>query len=110
VAILRLEQLYPLYPETLSRALSAYRKGTPVTWVQEEPENMGAWRYLRLRLGERVAESHPFRGIYRPASSSPATGSASNHKLEQKQILAEAFGEGTSKVTAKILKNDQVEG
>ncbi|HKP94404.1 MAG TPA: 2-oxoglutarate dehydrogenase E1 component [Fibrobacteria bacterium] len=92
VAILRLEQLYPLTPQTLSQALTPYSESTPVTWVQEEPENMGAWRYLRVRFGERMLGRHPFQGVHRPASSTPATGSASSHKLEQKQLIAKAFG------------------
>ncbi len=101
VAILRIEQLYPLYPQTLSQALAPYPEGTPVIWVQEEPENMGAWRYLRVRYGERLLGRHPFQGVHRPASSTPATGSASSHKLEQKQLIAKAFGERTGEVTAK---------
>jgi len=110
VAILRLEQLYPLSTQTLASALSPYAEGTPVTWVQEEPENMGAWRYLRVRFGERLLGRHPFCGVHRPASSTPATGSASSHKLEQKQLMAKAFGEATGDVQAKALKNSQVEG
>ncbi|MDB6035912.1 MAG: 2-oxoglutarate dehydrogenase, subunit, partial [Verrucomicrobiales bacterium] len=110
IAILRIEQLYPLYPQYLTKALAPYAEGTPVTWVQEEPENMGAWRYLLVRFGESLLGRHPFRGIHRAASSSPATGSASSHKLEQKQILAKAFGERTSEVTAKVLKHSQVDG
>jgi 2-oxoglutarate dehydrogenase E1 component len=110
VAILRIEQLYPLYPQTLAQALAPYPEGTPVTWVQEEPENMGAWRYLRVRFGERLLGRHPFQGVHRPASSTPATGSASSHKLEQKQLIAKAFGERATEVVAKALKNSQVEG
>jgi 2-oxoglutarate dehydrogenase E1 component len=112
VAILRIEQLYPLYPQTLSQALSPYPEGTPVIWVQEEPENMGAWRYLRVRFGERLLGRHPFQGVHRPASSTPATGSASSHKLEQKQLIAKAFGERTSEVavdtSAATLKNSGI--
>ncbi len=110
VAILRLEQLYPLSTQTVASALAPYAEGTPVTWVQEEPENMGAWRYLRVRFGERLLGRHPFCGVHRPASSTPATGSASSHKLEQKQLIAKAFGEATGDVQAKALKNTQVEG
>ncbi len=62
-----------------------------MTWVQEEPENMGAWRTLRVRFGERLLGRHPFAGVYRPASASPATGSASCHKLEQQAILESAY-------------------
>jgi len=91
VAILRLEQLYPLYPETLRQALAPYAAGTPVTWVQEEPENMGAWRYLRATQGAKLLGQYPFAGIFRPASASPATGSASAHQLEQSEIIQAAL-------------------
>jgi 2-oxoglutarate dehydrogenase E1 component len=92
VAILRLEQLYPLEDEVMQAALAAYRDGTPVYWVQEEPENMGAWRYLRAKFGETLWKRFPFAGISRAASASPATGSANAHKQEQKELLAKAFG------------------
>ena len=92
VAIIRLEQLYPMAREALRSALASYPDGTPVTWVQEEPENMGAWRNLRYNFGERLFDRLPFSGIYRRAAASPATGSASSHKLEQKQLLTKAFG------------------
>ncbi|MDQ3461165.1 MAG: 2-oxoglutarate dehydrogenase E1 component [Deinococcota bacterium] len=92
VAILRLEQLYPLPEEELRAALAPYRDGTPVFWVQEEPENMGAWRFLRVKFGSALGGRLPFSGISRPESASPATGSASSHKLEQAKLLGEAFG------------------
>ena len=92
VAVLRIEQLYPLPSEVLQSALAAYADGTPVIWVQEEPENMGAWRYLRVAWGASLFGRLPFSGIFRPASSSPATGSGASHKREQDRILNEAFG------------------
>jgi 2-oxoglutarate dehydrogenase E1 component len=91
VAILRLEQLYPLADETLDAALRSYRDGTVVYWVQEEPENMGAWRFLKIRFGEAVLGRLPLRGISRPASASPATGSHNSHRKEQEQLIAAAF-------------------
>ncbi|HEV7224955.1 MAG TPA: 2-oxoglutarate dehydrogenase E1 component [Pirellulales bacterium] len=91
VAILRLEQLYPLHDETLQSALAAFADGTPVVWAQEEPENMGAWPYLRVRFGERLFGRWPFSGVYRPAATSPATGSASSHRLEQQALLDRAL-------------------
>jgi len=94
VAILRVEQLYPLSDETLQAALAPYRDGTPVLWVQEEPENMGAWRYWRARLGGRIFARLPFSGVYRPESASPATGSKTAHAIEQERLLNEAFAEG----------------
>lgn len=93
VAIVRVEQLYPLQEALLEAALARYKDGTPVVWVQEEPENMGAWWYLRVRFPGRLLGRLPFSGVCRPESSSPATGSRSSHKLEQELLLAEAFGD-----------------
>ena len=92
VAVMRIEQLYPLPIEELKACLAAFDDGTPVFWVQDEPENMGAWRYLRIKLGETLFGRFQFAGISRPAAASPATGSASSHKLEQERLLNEAFG------------------
>jgi 2-oxoglutarate dehydrogenase E1 component len=91
VAIVRIEQLYPLREEHLAAALDPYLDGTPVFWVQEEPENMGAWRYLLVSFGERLLGRLPFTGISRPAAASPATGSHASHEREQAQILDRAF-------------------
>jgi 2-oxoglutarate dehydrogenase E1 component len=105
VALVRLEQLYPLRQSDVDATLAAYPEGVGVTWVQEEPENMGAWRYLRVRWGGSVA-GRPFDGVSRPASASPATGSASAHKLEQAKLLRAALGE---RVTEEVVDaNDQV--
>ena len=91
VAIVRLEQLYPLHDDELREALAGYPPNTPVVWVQEEPANMGAWRYLFVRFGERLPETRPFSAVCRPASASPATGWAALHKLEQTKLLKAAF-------------------
>lgn len=93
VAVLRVEQLYPLSDELLQSVLAEYRDGTPVFWVQEEPQNMGAWYDFRVRFGDRISGRWPFDGICRPASASPATGSAKAHKREQAALIAQAFGE-----------------
>ena len=92
VAIVRLEQLYPLPMQELRAALAPYANGTPVYWVQEEPENQGAWRFLRSRLGVDLFDRLPFSGVFRRAAASPATGSHNAHKLEQKELLMQAFG------------------
>lgn len=91
VAILRVEQLYPLPQDKVLKALEPYGPGTPVCWVQEEPENMGAWRYFALAFGDAIKERHPFCGVYRKASPSPATGSANIHKKEQATLISQAF-------------------
>jgi 2-oxoglutarate dehydrogenase E1 component len=91
VAIVRLEQLYPLAFGMLESALNTYRQGTPVTWVQEEPANMGAWTFLRVRFGNTMFERFPFAGVTRPASATPANGSHRRHKQEQAEIISRAF-------------------
>ena len=70
--------------------LDAHEASVPVVWVQEEPENMGAWGWLRMRYLDRM-HGHPFRGVFREASASPATGSQNAHRQEQAQLLSEAF-------------------
>jgi 2-oxoglutarate dehydrogenase E1 component len=91
VAIIRLEQLYPLHKDTLEKLLSVYAAETPVFWVQEEPENMGAWRFLLAQFGPRLFSRHPLASVARAASASPATGSASIHKREQAEVVQKSF-------------------
>ncbi len=90
VAILRVEQLYPLQESYIEEALAPYSAKTEALWVQEEPENMGAWYYWRVRFCERLL-GRPLRGVCRPASASPAGGSASGHRLEQRMLIEQAF-------------------
>jgi 2-oxoglutarate dehydrogenase E1 component len=91
VAIVRVEQFYPLPDEHLRAALDPFVEGTQVIWFQEEPENMGAWRHLRARFGARLFARHPLTCIARAESASPATGSASSHRLEEEESLDKAF-------------------
>jgi 2-oxoglutarate dehydrogenase E1 component len=93
VAILRLEQLYPLHQDELESLLKGCSAGTPAFWAQEEPENMGAWRFLRAHFGDKLFGRFPFAGICRPASASPATGWTGLHKKEQTEVVERAFGE-----------------
>jgi 2-oxoglutarate dehydrogenase E1 component len=86
-AVLRVEQLYPLTDEAIATALKPYPQITPVYWVQEEPENMGAWPYLRRRFGEWLLGRYPFETISRPSSASPAAGSKRQHEAEQQELL-----------------------
>jgi 2-oxoglutarate dehydrogenase E1 component len=91
VAIVRIEQLYPVPHEELKAALAPYPEGTPVYWVQEEPENMGAWRFMYCRFKGNLFGRHPLHGVYRPASASPATGSGRSHQFEQEMLITESF-------------------
>jgi 2-oxoglutarate dehydrogenase E1 component len=93
VAIVRIEQLYPTPREALAAALSRYPNGTPVVWIQEEPTNMGASCFWSLQLGTRLFDRFPLTFVARPASASPATGSASRHQLQQAELLKTAFAE-----------------
>ncbi len=91
IGIMRLEQLYPLRPAELQERLAPYPEDVDLVWVQEEPWNMGAWYFIRARLPEILGNERPLRGITRPESASPATGSGASHKLEQKLLLDEVF-------------------
>jgi 2-oxoglutarate dehydrogenase E1 component len=91
VALLRLEQLYPLPDELLGQALAPYPREAPVVYVQEEPENMGAWPYLKGRFGHELPGGRRLEGVARRPSASPATGSATSHRREQQQLVERAF-------------------
>ena len=91
VAVVRLEQLYPIPYDQIEAIQSKYKKATEFIWVQEEPENMGAWRFLRIHLGERLCGQYPFSGVCRQSAASPATGSKKSHDLEQNELLTAAF-------------------
>jgi 2-oxoglutarate dehydrogenase E1 component len=91
VAILCIDQLYPLRDEVLARALQLYAAETPVRWVQEDPENMGGWAYWKNRFCSRIVGRHPFTVVARSASASPATGSSTAHYREQEELIARAF-------------------
>jgi 2-oxoglutarate dehydrogenase E1 component len=91
VAIVRIEQLYPLSLGELTSALEGFADETPAVWVQEEPANMGALRFLKVQFGDRLLRRLPLAYVSRPASASPATGSGNAHKKEQARVLDEAF-------------------
>ncbi|MEJ2108310.1 MAG: multifunctional oxoglutarate decarboxylase/oxoglutarate dehydrogenase thiamine pyrophosphate-binding subunit/dihydrolipoyllysine-residue succinyltransferase subunit [Acidobacteriota bacterium] len=91
VAIVRLEQLYP-YPEwNVSKLLSGYENATSVFWVQEEPQNTGAWNFINRRIAQSLSFGKSLRYVGRSESSSPATGSHKAHRKQQDKILEEAF-------------------
>ncbi|HEU5396184.1 MAG TPA: 2-oxoglutarate dehydrogenase E1 component, partial [Verrucomicrobiae bacterium] len=93
VAIFRLEQFYPLRDELLEKTLEPFADKTPVLWVQEEPRNMGAWRFLHEKFGQHLFGRWPFALVSRPESASPATGSSGAHKIEQAKLIRRAFGD-----------------
>jgi len=96
VALVRLEQLYPLATDDVLAALAPLRPGVEIVWAQEEPSNMGAWAYIDARLAPRLPV--PVQLVSRAPSASPASGSATRHKLEQEQLVREALGEPVSRL------------
>jgi len=92
VAVVRLEQLYPWPKENLSAVLEQYPNASEVCWLQEEPENMGAWSFMQSRLPRLLRGSRALRHVSRAESASPASGSAALHRLEQDDLLARAVG------------------
>ena len=99
IGILRIEQLYPLSDAELGRFLAPYPPAAPVVWVQEEPENMGAWPYFRLRFGDKLFGTHAFSAICRDRSAAPATGSARVHREQQLRLISAALDTSPSKRT-----------
>jgi 2-oxoglutarate dehydrogenase E1 component len=98
-AVIRLEQLYTFPWTELRQVLPRYSGARELVWVQEEPLNMGAWRYLEAKLRELVAEGHPMeiRYVGRPERASPAEGYPAAHAAEQTRIIREALEKGAVK-------------
>ncbi|MCW2615268.1 MAG: 2-oxoglutarate dehydrogenase, subunit, partial [Frankiales bacterium] len=93
VALVRVEQLYPLPGEEVADALAGYPGATDVVWVQEEPANQGAWAHIALSLPEHLPEGRALRRLSRKAGASPAAGSSKVHEAEQAALIAAALGE-----------------
>ncbi len=91
IAIVRLEQEYPFPHDDYKRAVNRYVNATEVVWVQEEPQNQGAWYRLRAYLRADLDASKVLAYAGRPISASPAVGYAAKHAAEQKQVVADAF-------------------
>ncbi|WP_409331632.1 multifunctional oxoglutarate decarboxylase/oxoglutarate dehydrogenase thiamine pyrophosphate-binding subunit/dihydrolipoyllysine-residue succinyltransferase subunit [Trujillonella humicola] len=93
VAVVRVEQLYPLPVEQIHAELERYPNASDVVWVQEEPANMGAWQFIALHLYTDMPEGRRLRPVSRRASASPAVGSAKVHEVEQRRLVAQAFAD-----------------
>ena len=91
-AILRAEQLYPFPAEIIAKQLAELGNVDDLVWVQEEPQNMGAWTFIETQLRSLSGMQPPVRYAGRPASSSTATGSHTIHQMEQKELVEKAFG------------------
>lgn len=89
--IVRVEQIYPLHREKLQKIFDKYKNVQECFWVQEEPENMGAWMFLANELRGYLQNSQTLNYIGRAPSASPAVGSNKVHNLEKQQYLKAAF-------------------
>ena len=89
-AIIRVEMLHPFPEKALEAVIGRYKKAKDWTWVQEEPENMGAWQFMRSRLAPLLKK--PLDYVGRNAAASPATGFPKIYKMEQDGIVDRAIG------------------
>ena len=106
IAVCRVEQLYPVPMRHLRAMFDTYPNAGEVVWVQEEPENMGAWDFIRPHLQE-VSSGRTVRRVARPRSASPAEGSAARHAQNQQALVNQAFAErGGSGDVAKHVRPD----
>ena len=91
IAIVRVEQLYPIPTKKLTQVLERYPKLKEVAWLQEEPENMGAWMFIYPFLRKLISGRIQLHYIGRRRNSSPSEGLASMHKVNQEALIKQAF-------------------
>ena len=91
VAIVRVEQLYPFAHKSFETELRKYPKATEVIWVQDEPQNQGAWFYVQHHVYENMVEGQKLGYAGRAASASPAVGYLAKHQEQQKALIDTAF-------------------
>jgi 2-oxoglutarate dehydrogenase E1 component len=91
-AVVRVEQLYPWPEQQLTEVLASYPSAEEVVWLQEEPENMGAWTFVAPRLARLVGDDFRLRYVARAESASPAAGSVAFHQLEHEDLMKRTFG------------------
>jgi 2-oxoglutarate dehydrogenase E1 component len=103
-AVVRMEQLYPFPKEKLEELLTQYANLERLIWVQEEPFNMGAWNYLRPHLRELTEGRLPLHYVGRPESSSPAEGSSTLYRINQRSLIEQAFEFEKNAQTSSVVK------
>jgi 2-oxoglutarate dehydrogenase E1 component len=108
VAIVRVEQVYPFPADELREVFDRYQHLREVSWVQEEPENMGAWEFVRPLLEQLIDARWPLRYVGRSRNSSPSEGSAAWHTLNQRAIVDQAFEDKPAAPEADRVLSKQV--
>lgn len=104
IALVRVEQLYPFPTADLIPVLERYDRAEEIVWVQEEPENVGAWEFARPLLQELIDGRLPLRYLGRPRSSSPAEGSLAAHNMTQSALIESAFSQTVTDAAGIIIK------
>ncbi len=94
--IVRVEQYYPYKSDMMKEILSSYKNANDVVWVQEEPENMGAWNFMALRLRKDISEWQKLYYVCRQESASPAAGSMSKHIETQNELIRRSFSKDSN--------------
>jgi 2-oxoglutarate decarboxylase len=89
IALVRVEQFYPAPIAEISAAIAEY-PNAELVWVQDEPENQGAWPFVAVEVAKKLAD-RTIRVISRPSAAAPATGSAKRHAIEQADIIDRAL-------------------
>lgn len=92
VAIVRVEQLYPWPREAIEAVIRRYENATELLWLQEEPENMGAWPFAHHQFHREVRDRLTLSHVARSESATPATGSALVHQAEVEDLMTRAIG------------------
>lgn len=103
VALVRVEQLYPFAADQAADILARYSESAEVVWAQEEPRNMGPWRFMREQF-QPLIDGTRRELLYagRPESASPATGSGKRHQQEQAAIVEDALTSGAISGTRRV--------
>jgi 2-oxoglutarate dehydrogenase E1 component len=91
VAIVRVEQLYPLPRKEIQAILAKYRQAREICWVQEEPRNRGAWRFMEDKLRDMLPDPAVLTYYGRDEAASPATGSMQAHNEEEREFISQAL-------------------
>jgi 2-oxoglutarate dehydrogenase E1 component len=91
VAIVRVEQLYPFPGAQINEILAQYPNAKEVLWLQEEPDNMGAWNFVEHRIWRVKERGYDLRNVTRIGSGSPATGSKAVHDQEHADLMNATF-------------------
>jgi 2-oxoglutarate dehydrogenase E1 component len=105
VALVRIEQLFPFPADAVNHIMQRYKKAVLQLWVQEEPENMGAWRYI-----QDTCRTIDFVPVARRASGSPATGLSGLHAIGQEEIVSRVFRKCTCELKNNYCALQCVEG